>query len=268
MRAAASDKIAPMHSQRHARLHLLLGDAGLARLGHSKVLVLGLGGVGSACAEALARGGVGTLIVLDRDVVEESNINRQAVAYVSTLGQPKAEVMTNLIHDINPDAAVHAHQVFLTPDNVEGVLDGLPRPDYVVDCIDTISQKLAVAHWCASRGLPLLASMGAANRFDPSKLVLTDLRKTEICQMAKVMRVEAKKHRIKGIEVLYSTEIPAKLGGRTKGESLGSMSYMPPIMGMMLAGAVIRRLSGVEPMPRPPRLYRSKEEALAEAAIS
>lgn len=252
-----------MHSPRHARLHLLLGDEGLDRLRDSTVLVLGLGGVGSACAEALARGGVGTLVVLDRDVVEESNINRQAVAYMSTLGQPKAEVMTRLIHDINPDATVHAHEVFLAPDTVAEILDSLPTPDYVVDCIDTVSQKLAVAHWCATNGIPLLSSMGAANRFDPSKLTFANLRKTEICQMSKVMRLETKKRRIKGVEVLYSTEIPVKLSGGTKGETLGSMSYMPPIMGMMLAGAVIRRLSGLEPMPRPPRLFRSREEALA-----
>lgn len=258
-----------MHSPRHARLHLLLGDEGLNNLAGATVLVLGLGGVGSACAEALARGGVGTLVLVDRDVVEESNINRQVVARTSTLGQRKTDIMAAMVKDINPDASVVAQHVFLTPDNVAEVLDALPRPDYVIDCIDTLSQKLAVVQWCAERGLRHIASMGAANRMDPMLLKFANLRKTEICQMSKVMRLECNKRRIKGVEVLFSTEIPAKPGGkgaRTKGESLGSMSYMPPIMGMMLAGKVIRRLSGLEPMPRPPRRFRTREEALAAEA--
>lgn len=251
-------------NERHARLRLLLGDAGLESLSAATVMVIGLGGVGSACAEALARGGVGTLIVLDRDVVEESNINRQAIAFTSTLGMKKVDVMTRMIHEINPACLVHGQQVFLTADNVSACLSDMPRPDYVVDCIDTISQKLAIAGWCAEQQLPLLASMGAGNRLDPGYLRFANLRKTEICPMAKVMRIECRKRRIKGVEVLYSTEIPRKLGaGRAKSESLGSMSYMPPIMGQMLAGKVIRRLVGFEPMPRPPRTYCSREEALA-----
>lgn len=252
------------HSERFARLRLLLGDSGLDRLRDSTVMVLGLGGVGSSCAEALARGGVGKLIVLDRDVVEESNINRQAIAFTSTLGEKKVDVMRRMILEINPDCQVVEQQAYLATGEVAHILDALPRPDYVLDCIDTITQKLEIAHWCASRGLPLLSSMGAANRFDPTMLKFANLRQTEICQMSKVMRLETKKRRIKGVEVLFSTEIPAKPGtGRTKSESLGSMSYMPPIMGQMIAGKVIRRLAGLEPMPRPPRLFRSREEALA-----
>lgn len=254
----------PTHDERHARLHLLLGDDGLAQLQNATVMVLGLGGVGSACAEALARGGVGSLILLDRDTVEASNINRQLIAFNSTIGRVKAEVMAEKIHDINPTASVMAQQIFLTADNVPAMLDALPNPDYVLDCIDTVSQKLAVAHWCASRSVPLLSSMGAANRFDPTQLKFANLRKTSVCQLSKVMRLECNKRRIKGVEVLFSTEIPARPGqGASKAETLGSMSYMPPIMGMMIAGAVIRRLSGLEPMPRPPRLFRSREEALA-----
>lgn len=252
--------------ERHARLRLLLGEEGLGRLKDATVMVIGLGGVGSACAEALARSGVGTLILLDRDVVEESNINRQALAFTSTLGQVKTEVMARMVHEINPACVTHAHRVFLTPDNVADTLDALPRPDYVLDCIDTVSQKLAIAHWCASHAVPLLSSMGAANRLDPAQLQFSNLRKTAVCPLTKVIRLECKKRRIKGVEVLYSTEPPQKPGApgaRTKGESLGSMSYMPPIMGQMIAGKVIRRLSGLEPMPRPPRLYRSREEALA-----
>lgn len=256
------------HDERHARLHLLLKDEGLTNLNNATVMVLGLGGVGAACAEALARGGAGRLIVLDRDIVEASNINRQLIAFTSTIGRVKAELMAEKIADINPNCKVIAEQVFLTPDNVADTLSQYPRPDYVVDCIDTISQKLAIAHWCASQSLVHIASMGAANRLDPTKLKFANLRKTEICQMSKVMRLECNKRRIKGVEVLFSTEIPQKPGmGTTKGETLGSMSYMPPIMGMMLAGKVIQRLAGLEPMPRAPRLFRTREEALALEAL-
>lgn len=246
------------HSERVARLRLLLKDEGLDKLRDSTVMVLGLGGVGSACAEALARGGVGNLIVLDRDVVEASNINRQAVAYVSTIGKVKADIMRDKIADINPDCTVHAQQVFLRKEDVGATLEQFPRPDYVIDCIDTVSQKLAIAQWCAENGIHLLSSMGAANRLDPLQLQFANIRQTSNCPMAKVVRTECRKRRIKGIEVLFSTELPfqvEKIGeGRTKGETLGSMSYMPPIMGQMLAGKAIRRLAGMEKMPREPRM--------------
>ncbi|WP_225733027.1 MULTISPECIES: ThiF family adenylyltransferase [unclassified Corynebacterium] len=259
-----------IRSERLARLKLLLGDSGLDKLEDSTVMVLGLGGVGSACAEALARGGVGTLILLDRDVVEESNINRQALAFTSTLGQKKAEVMQRMVYEINPDIITHAQPVFLTPQGIAETLDAFPRPDYVVDCIDTVSQKLNIAGWCADRELPLLSSMGAANKLDPTYLEFANIRKTINCPLSKVVRTECRKRRIKGLEVLYSTEVPVKRKNstsRSKGENLGSMSYMPPIMGQMLAGKVIRRLAGMEAIPRPPRRYRSREEALAAAGI-
>lgn len=252
-------------NERFARLRLLLHDSGLERLQDATVMVIGLGGVGSACAEALARGGVGTLILMDRDVVEESNINRQAIAFTSTLGMDKVDVMARMVAEINPQATTITRKVFLTQENVAPTLDSFPTPDYVLDCIDTVSQKLEIAAWCATRGVRLLSSMGAGNRFDPMQLSFANLRKTELCPLTKVMRLECKKRRIKDVEVLYSTEVPQRPapGSRVKGESLGSMSYMPPIMGQMIAGKVIRRLAGLEPLPRAPRTFRSKEEALA-----
>lgn len=246
-----------MPSERLARLRLLLGDDGLTALERSTVLVLGLGGVGSACAAALARGGVGTLVVLDGDTVDESNINRQTIAFVSTIGRPKADLMREMIADINPDARVVASQQFLTRENVAEVLDALPRPDYVIDCIDTVSQKLAVYERCAERGLPLLASMGAANKLDPTKLKFADIRDTSFCPLSQVIRRECRVRGLTGLEVLFTDEQPFKVehtGARTKGETLGSMSYMPPIMGQMLAGLAIRRLTGMEAMPKPPVL--------------
>lgn len=251
------------NNERLARLKLILKDEGLEKLAGSTVMVLGLGGVGSSAAEALARGGVGTLIVLDRDVVEASNCNRQALAFTRTIGQKKSDVMAAMIHEINPEITVHAQEVFLTVENIAQTLESFPRPDYVLDCIDTVSQKLEVARWCAQHGVRLIASMGAANKLDPSYLRLANIRRTENCGLSKVIRLECRKRGIRSLEVLYSYEEPVKpapLGGHTKGETLGSMSYMPPIMGQILAGAVIRRLAGLEQLPGPPRLARPLQE--------
>ncbi|MEL4357554.1 MULTISPECIES: TatD family hydrolase [unclassified Luteococcus] len=252
------------HSERFARLRLVLGDEGLVALQGSTVMVLGLGGVGSACAEALARGGVGGLVLLDRDVVEESNINRQALAFLSTVGRVKAEVMGEMVADINPDCRTITQQVFLSPENLADTLDAHPRPDYVIDCIDTISQKLAIAQWCAERGLPLLSSMGAANKLDPTQLEFASIERTRSCPLSRVIRRECRRRGIAGLEVLSSRELPVAVdssGGWSKSETLGSMSYMPPVMGQMLAGLAIRRLAGLAPMPAPPHLvHRTPEQ--------
>ncbi|PKZ42026.1 tRNA threonylcarbamoyladenosine dehydratase [Kytococcus schroeteri] len=242
-------------NERLSRLRLVLGDDGLERLQEATVLVLGLGGVGSSCAAALARGGVGSLVVLDEDVVEPSNINRQTVALVSTIGRVKAEVMAEMVADINPDCRVVPRQLYISPERVAEDLDPLPRPDYVIDCIDTISQKLAIAQWCAERGLPLLSSMGAANKLDPTRLAFAEVQDTRNCPMSQVIRRECRRRGITGLEVLFSDERPVQVAGtgRTKAQTLGSMSYQPPIMGQMLAGLAIRRLAGLEAMVEPPR---------------
>ena len=146
------------------RLRLVIGDEGLARLGEARVAVIGLGGVGSSCAEALVRGGVGHLVLLDRDVVAPSNINRQALAFTSTIGRPKAEVMRAMALDINPEADVTAVTAFLDKDALPQQMDALGHLDYVVDAIDTVAQKLRLAQWCQERGVPELSAMGGANK--------------------------------------------------------------------------------------------------------
>lgn len=237
------------HSERFNRLALILQDEGLQRLQQSTVMVLGLGGVGSSCAEALARGGVGTLIVLDRDKIEASNINRQTLAYGSTIGRVKADVMTEMIADINPDCKVISKQVFLTKENIPQILSSFPKPDYVIDCIDTVSQKLAIASWCLENNIALIASMGAANKLDPTRLKFSYIEKTLNCPLSKVMRKECRRRGIKHLEVLSSSELPFEIQNKasaSKADTLGSMSYMPPIMGKMLAGKVIVRLAGIE----------------------
>ncbi len=236
------------------RLRLVLGDERLETLFGSCVYVLGLGGVGSSCAEALARGGVGKLVLVDRDVVTPSNINRQALAFHSTLGQPKADVMRKMVRDINPAAEIWATSMFLEKDRIAEQLSAFPKPDYVVDAIDTISQKLAIALWCQEAQIPLVSSMGGANKLDPTRLRFSRIERTNVDSLARIMRKECRKRGIKNLQVLYSDE-PSKPtqtprgehdGGRpSKGETLGTMSYYPPIMGQMLASKVIRDLCGL-----------------------
>ena len=238
------------------RLRLILGDDRLARLQRSRVMVVGLGGVGSSCAEALARSGVGSLALIDRDVVAPSNINRQALAFESTLGRPKAEVMAAMVADINPACETHPAQVFLDKDRLPEQLGALPRPDYVVDAIDTVAQKLALAAWCQQEGIPEVSAMGGANKLDPCRLRFAPIEKTSIDPLARIVRKECRKRGIRGLTVLYSDEQPREAQGKwdaigedgfvKEGQSiLGTMSYFPPIMGQMIAGYVIRALTGL-----------------------
>lgn len=228
------------------RLELLFSEEQLARLADTCVMVLGLGGVGSACAQTLARGGVGSFILVDRDTVAPSNINRQVLAFHSTLGREKAEVMREMILDINPEARVVIEPLYLERGRIAEQLGELPRPDYVVDAIDTISQKVEIALWCENEGIPEISSMGAANKFDPLAFRFDDIYETSVCPLAKDMRKLARKRGLRSLEVLYSTEKPRSLGrveGGESGERLhGTTSYLPPIMGQMIASKVIRNI--------------------------
>lgn len=230
------------------RLRLILGEAGLKQLDSATVMVIGLGGVGSNCVEALARGGVGNLVLLDRDVVAPSNVNRQAIAFASTLGRPKAEVMREMVLDINPDANVTAVQAFLPKDGIDDVLGTLPRPDYVVDAIDTVAQKLQLAAWCQERGYREISAMGGGNKLDPTRLRFARIEDTVNCPLARVMRKECRRRGIKNLQVLYSDQQPVRMERitdeqwRESGSLLGTMSYFPPIMGQMIASRVIRDL--------------------------
>ncbi|WP_124057944.1 tRNA threonylcarbamoyladenosine dehydratase [Vaginisenegalia massiliensis] len=251
-----------IQNERYSRLRLILKDQGLSRLLDSTVMVLGLGGVGSACAEALARGGVGNLILIDRDIIEASNINRQALAFTSTVGKVKTEVMEQMVAQINPDCLVYTQQSFLNKDNIDQILGSFPRPDYVIDCIDTVSPKLMVAQWCGRHGIPLLSAMGAANKLDPQFLRFAYIEDTVNCRLSKVMRRECKQRGIQQLEVLFSTELTQLIENpesSAKADTLGSMSYMPPIMGQMLAGKVIRRLASLENYTVTPRVIDLKE---------
>ena len=232
------------------RLRLVIGDEGLARLGEARVAVIGLGGVGSSCAEALVRGGVGRLVLLDRDVVAPSNLNRQALAFTSTIGRPKAEVMRAMALDINPAVDVTAITAFLDKDALPQQMDALGPLDYVIDAIDTVAQKLRLAQWCQERGVPELSAMGGANKLDPCRLRFAAIEDTVNCPLARVMRKECRRRGIRGLRVLFSDEEPVRMERISdeqwlrEGSLLGTMSYLPPIMGQMLASRVIRDLLG------------------------
>lgn len=235
-----------------SKLEVILGRQGVNRLENARVAVFGCGGVGSSCIEALARGGIGTLAIVDKDVVAPSNINRQAIAFHSTIGRPKAEVAREMALDINPDADVTACHMFVERDRLEEQLGALGPVDYVVDAIDTVGQKLRLAAWCQGQGLPEVSAMGGANKLDPCRLRFAPIEETVNCPLARVMRKECRRRGIRGLRVLFSDEEPVRMERISderwleEGPLLGTMSYLPPIMGQMLASRVIRDLLGWE----------------------
>lgn len=237
--------------QEFSRTALLLGEAGIARLQNAHVAVFGVGGVGCAVAEGLARAGVGAITLIDHDTVSVSNRNRQLVALASTTGQPKAQAMAARLRDIQPACKVTACRSFLSP---ESTLD-LTQFDYVVDAIDTVTAKLYLIETCTRLGVPLICSMGTGNKLDPTKFQVADIYKTSVCPLARIIRQECRKRSIPHLKVVFSTEeavkIPKERYALCPGESKGtagrpvpaSISFVPPVAGFILAGAVIRDLT-------------------------
>ncbi|MCG5500704.1 tRNA threonylcarbamoyladenosine dehydratase [Ectothiorhodospira lacustris] len=234
----------------HERTELLIGPEGLEQFARRHVFIAGLGGVGGSAAEAIARAGIGRITLLDHDRVGPSNMNRQLVALHSTLGQSKAEVMAARIRDINPALTVTVLGDFLTPDNVHALLP--VDVDYVLDCIDSIACKAALVHVCQQRGVPIISSMGAGGRLDPTAVRIGPLGGTDKCPLAREMR---KRLRRLGAHldypVVHSTETAIKgtehrpiegpVSGRARAVN-GTISYMPGLFGLMLAGHVIQNL--------------------------
>ncbi len=227
------------------RTAAVIGISALERLRGAHVAVFGLGGVGGALCEALARAGVGKLTLIDADRVSLSNINRQIIALHSTVGEYKTEVMRRRIADINPDCTVTVHEIFYLPENADEM--DLSSFDYVADAVDTVAAKIELAVRCCNGGVPFIASMGTGNKLDPGRLRVADLSKTEGCPLARVMRRELKKRGISRCKVVYSpeeaveppTDAPPPEGAH---RAPGSLSFVPPVAGYLMAGEIIRDL--------------------------
>lgn len=240
-----------MEIDMHARSRLLLGKEGMARLKSSRLLVFGVGGVGSHCIEALGRGGIGHITIVDNDTVALTNLNRQAVAFRSTLGRKKTEVMKEQLLDIDPSIEVDCVEQFVLPHNAAAFFE--KSYDYVVDAVDTVAAKLAIICEAKKRNIPVISCMGVGNKLYADMLTLTDLTKTSVCPLCKVMRRELKKTGIRHVQVLYSPEKPSDVSGADTGEDRGqrrvlpgSVSFVPPVAGLLIAGEVIRTISRIE----------------------
>lgn len=230
-----------------SRAELLLGKEKLDKLRKARVAVFGIGGVGSFAAEAIARGGVGHIALIDGDTVSLTNINRQLVALHSTIGRNKTAVMAERIHDICPETEVVEYPVNYTAENKD--LIDFASYDYIVDAIDMVTSKLLLIEEAKKAGTEVISCMGTGNKFDPTLFEVADISKTSVCPLAKVMRKELKDRGIKGVKVVYSKEIPMKPADSAetgKRQIPGSLSFVPPVAGMILAREVIKHIVGMQ----------------------
>ena len=225
-------------SERNKRTSMLIGEEALEALKSSRIAVFGLGGVGGHALEALVRAGVGAVDIFDSDTVSESNINRQIYALNSTVGMYKVDVAEKRIKDINPASKVNTYKMFFLPEN-SGTID-FKAFDYVIDAIDTVAGKLEIIEKAHEAGIPVISAMGAGNKLDPSAFEVADIYDTSVCPLAKVIRQEIRKRGIDSLKVVYSKEPPVMPPER--GRTPGSVSFVPPVVGMILAGEVIKDL--------------------------
>ncbi|WP_163195856.1 tRNA threonylcarbamoyladenosine dehydratase [Clostridium thermarum] len=240
-----------------SRTELLIGKEALEKLRNSKVVVFGIGGVGSFAVEALARSGVGKLVLIDDDTICLTNINRQIHATMKTISKSKVEVMKERVLLINPKCEVTTFETFVTEDNISDIIT--EDTDYVIDAIDTVTSKIALIVWCKQHNIRIISCMGTGNKFDPTQFKVADIYKTKVCPLAKVMRYELRKRGIENLKVLYSEEVPRKpkeeevvtcktgcicTGGTKKctirRQIPGSISFVPPVAGMIIGGEVIK----------------------------
>ena len=240
-----------------SRTELIIGKEGIEKLKNVKVAVFGIGGVGSYVVEGLVRAGIGKFVLIDDDKVCLTNLNRQIIATRKTVGKPKVEVAKERILEINPEARVEIYQDFFMP-NTEGILDN--SIDYIVDSIDTVTAKIELVVRADKLNIPIISSMGTGNKLDPTKFEVTDIYKTSICPLAKVMRKELRKRNIKSLKVVYSKEEPIKPEQNlenscktgcicppgtirkctAKNQVPGSISFVPSVAGLIIAGEVVK----------------------------
>lgn len=240
-----------MNNQRFIRTEMVLGAEAMEKLKKSRVAIFGIGGVGSFAVEALARSGVGHLLLVDHDVISDSNINRQIHATCETVGKYKVDVMKERILQINPEAEVKTNRIFFLPGEEQQIPEDY---HYFIDAVDTVSAKIALAQEAQKRGIFMISSMGTGNKIDPTRLEVADLSETSICPLAKVMRRELRKRGIEHLKVVYSKEepIPCKISeeefvkrGEISGKrrTPGSVSFVPSVAGFILAGEVIKTIT-------------------------
>ena len=219
-------------NQQYERTSRIIGEEGIDRLRQCSVLVFGVGGVGSYVCEGLARAGIGALTLVDKDVVDITNINRQIPALHSTVGKSKADVMAERIRDIDPDCKVDTREIFFLPDKTDDI--DFASYDYVVDAVDTVTAKIYVIERAKQADVPVISAMGTGNKLDGGAFRIADIEDTKVCPLAKVVRRELRKREISNVKVLYSEEEPRGVGG--------SISFVPSVAGLLIAGEVVRDL--------------------------
>lgn len=223
---------------RFTRTEMVLGEENLQLLANTTVAIVGLGGVGGYVAEALARSGLGSLVLIDHDLVSITNINRQIIALDSTVGRPKVEVMAERIQQINPVCVVQTFCEFYDNDSHERLL--LPEVDYVADAIDSVGPKVNLIERCLENDLPIISSLGTGSKLDPTQLVITDIGQTHTCPLARAVRVSLRKKGIQeGVAVVFS---PEKVVGKRKDSLPGSTAFVPPVAGLIMASWIVRRI--------------------------
>ena len=245
---------------RFSRTELLIGEDGIKKLQNAKVAIFGVGGVGSFVVEGLVRAGVGHFVIVDNDKICLTNLNRQIIATRKTIGKYKVDVAKERILDINPNATVETYQEFYMPNSESNIL----REDlnYVVDCIDTVTAKIELVMNCKKMNIPIISAMGTGNKLDPSKFEITDIYKTSVCPLAKVMRKELRKRNVDSLKVIYSKEEPIKINQESnyscktncicppgtkrkcsiRNQVPGSISFVPSVAGLMIAGEIVKEI--------------------------
>ena len=222
-----------------SRTELVVGKDGVEKLNNIKIAIFGLGGVGSFALEGLVRAGIGNLVLIDNDCVELTNLNRQILATHKTIGKPKVEIAKQRILDINPNANVEIHQEFFMPET-EGILDD--SIDYIVDCIDTVTAKIELVVRAERLNIPIISCMGTGNKLEPTRFEVADIYKTSICPLAKVMRKELRNRGVKKLKVVYSKEEPIKSNKKDRNQVPGSISFVPSVAGLIIAGEVVKTI--------------------------
>ena len=229
--------------QQFYRTGILLGEDKVNDLSKVHIIVAGVGGVGGQVVESLVRAGVGKITIIDNDVVDITNINRQLIATLPDVGKPKVEVFQKRVMSINPECELVIKQQFINEDNLSELID--KSADYVIDCIDTVPSKIAMIRYCVTNKIKIVSSMGAGNRYDVRHVKIADISKTKMCALARVIRLGLKKHGItKGVTVVFSDEPGSSplVQGKGLRPINGTISFLPPLFGLMLVGFVLKKL--------------------------